>query len=407
MAKNAVKKRLLIVAQHFWPEDFRINDIADGFVQSGVEVDVLCGIPNYPKGRFYPDYSVTKNRRQSKDGVEIFRAFEIPRGGSSLGIFFNYVSYPFFSLFTLWRLLGRQYDSVLCYETSPVLMIFPAIIASKIKKAPLFSYVLDLWPENLYSVLPIKNKVLRAVASGVSVWHYRHGGRLIALSQGMKEQLESVTGKKDIAIFPQYCEDVYAVSSSPKGCRCAVFNIMFAGNFSPAQGLDILIELAKLCQKEGIEDVVFSMYGDGMSHADFVSDVENNNLSRYFKFFGRVSIDEVIGASKGADALFISLNQSENLDLTVPAKVSSCMAMCRPILCALSGAGATTIEEAGCGYCSPPGDAAALFENLKQLLSLSVDRLDERSQNAKDYYINNLSREAVLPKLIRHVIGTQ
>ena len=41
-------KKLLIVTQHFWPEAFRVNDLAAGFVERGWQVDVLCGLPNYP-----------------------------------------------------------------------------------------------------------------------------------------------------------------------------------------------------------------------------------------------------------------------------------------------------------------------------------------------------------------------
>ena len=32
--------RILVVTQHFWPENFRINDIVEGFVQDGLAVDV-------------------------------------------------------------------------------------------------------------------------------------------------------------------------------------------------------------------------------------------------------------------------------------------------------------------------------------------------------------------------------
>lgn len=49
--------RILVVTQHFWPENFRINDIVEGFVQDGLSVDVLCGLPNYPKGEWFDGYS--------------------------------------------------------------------------------------------------------------------------------------------------------------------------------------------------------------------------------------------------------------------------------------------------------------------------------------------------------------
>ena len=40
--------KILIITPHFWPEEFRINDIAVGFKEKGHEVDVLTNIPNYP-----------------------------------------------------------------------------------------------------------------------------------------------------------------------------------------------------------------------------------------------------------------------------------------------------------------------------------------------------------------------
>ena len=66
-------KRVLVVAQHFWPENFRINDIVEGFVESGIEVDVLCGLPNYPKGEWFPGYRYTGPRREKHGGADIFR----------------------------------------------------------------------------------------------------------------------------------------------------------------------------------------------------------------------------------------------------------------------------------------------------------------------------------------------
>ena len=35
------KKRVLVVSQHYWPENFRITDICKGFLEDGIECDVL------------------------------------------------------------------------------------------------------------------------------------------------------------------------------------------------------------------------------------------------------------------------------------------------------------------------------------------------------------------------------
>ena len=91
------KTKILIVTQYFWPENFKINDVAIGLLGKGYEVSVLTGQPNYPKGNIYEGYSNFHNRRECYQGINIHRAFVIPRGkGSGLRLFLNYISLAFF-----------------------------------------------------------------------------------------------------------------------------------------------------------------------------------------------------------------------------------------------------------------------------------------------------------------------
>ena len=50
-----MSKKILIVTQHFHPENFRFNDFAETLVKRGVDVSVLTGLPNYPEGKFLMD----------------------------------------------------------------------------------------------------------------------------------------------------------------------------------------------------------------------------------------------------------------------------------------------------------------------------------------------------------------
>ena len=38
---------ILIVTNHFWPEDFRINDLASGLNDRGHNISVLTGIAHF------------------------------------------------------------------------------------------------------------------------------------------------------------------------------------------------------------------------------------------------------------------------------------------------------------------------------------------------------------------------
>ena len=59
--------RVLIVSQYFWPESFRINDLAIGLQNRGHEVTVFTGLPNYPHGKLYPGYDYSSRRNTTRE----------------------------------------------------------------------------------------------------------------------------------------------------------------------------------------------------------------------------------------------------------------------------------------------------------------------------------------------------
>lgn len=72
--------KVLLLSQHFWPESFRINEVAQSLVEQGCEVTVLTGKPNYPDGDIFPGYQVAGVQRERHEGYEIVRVPLMPRG---------------------------------------------------------------------------------------------------------------------------------------------------------------------------------------------------------------------------------------------------------------------------------------------------------------------------------------
>ena len=58
--------KILVVGQHFYPEQFRINDICFSLAKRGHEVTMLTGLPNYPEGKIYPGYQHGENRDEGR-----------------------------------------------------------------------------------------------------------------------------------------------------------------------------------------------------------------------------------------------------------------------------------------------------------------------------------------------------
>lgn len=404
------EKRILIISQHYWPEPFRISDLAEGFTQLGIKVDVLCGLPNYPNGEWYEGYSFFYPRKQVKNNIAIYRAGEIRRkGNTNCSIFLNYISWPFCAVLNLWR-LRNKYDAVYCFNTSPILMCIPALIYGKLRKIPVIEFVGDLWPENLYSVLKIENSFLKGIADKICKAIYKSCDKIITVSPGVQNIIQSRTGKRDedFSIIPQYCEDFYACTVYDKELAekfKGTFNIVYAGNLSPAQDMDTLIEAFSMLRNSYKERVHLWIIGDGMSKQNVEKKVKMCELQDIVTLWGRVEPVEIPKFTSMADVIYIGLAKSSNLGLTVPSKVSSVLAAGKPVLACLDGNAADAIRDANCGIVCESGDIDALKNAIEEMLLCDEEQKGIWGRNAKAEYYLHYSREKNIRKTAEVIYG--
>lgn len=405
------KKRVLIVGQHYWPEPFRIADIAEGLVERGYEVDVLCGIPNYPSGKFFEGYGWFKNNRQIKSGVRIFRVPEIPRGNNTnFRIALNFLSFPFFALLCLPLVAFRKYDRIIAYQLSPVFMSLPAILLSKIKRVPLFFYICDFWPHSLFSIINIKNQSLRKLVTRMSYWHYRQASGAMGVFKGMQQRLVTEVGlsKEKTLYIPQAPEKIYEERPVDKSLSSRfknTFNIVFAGNINPAQSFDVITQAAKIVYDDGIKDIRYIIIGDGMSKKWLEREVKKLGLSKQFVFEGLKPVTEIPKYQLIADAMMVALTKSPLFEYGIPAKVYSYMPSGKPLLGAMDGAGQDLINTSGSGICVDSGDIKGLADAIKNLHSLTDKQRDLMGAKGFAYYKKHFDREKNLDRLIEFVFN--
>ncbi len=244
--------RILIVTQYFHPDSFRITDLAVGLVERGHDVTVLTGVPNYPSGTLFTGYQFWSLRRERYRGIEVIRVPLITRGSkSSLRLFLNYLSFAVIaSLVGPFRCRGR-YDFIFVAQYSPVFVGLPAILFKWLKKAPLYWWVQDLWPESLSATGVVTNTwVLRSIDRLVQ-WMYRRCDRILVQSMGFIEPVaRSGFPRSSITYFPNWAEDVYQGSATVGASELkkipSGFIVMFAGNIGDAQDFPSILKAANI-----------------------------------------------------------------------------------------------------------------------------------------------------------------
>ena len=398
--------KILVVCQHYWPENFRINDIVEGFLERGHEVDVLCGQPNYPEGEFYDGYDAHSIKEETHGKVRIFRTYEIKRGSNTnLRIFLNYMAYPVASGIRVKKLLKNDYDKVFIYQLSPVMMAYAGLKFAKKKKIGCAMYILDIWPQNLYSVIPIKNKAIRKFLYAWSMWYYKKPTQLITVSEKMRQYFLQVLGKKEneITFIPQCPEKLYEEEVHDPELETRFsggFNVVYTGNISPAQDLETITEAAKICIDNGLQDLRFIIVGDGMSRTHFEDLVEKAGIKEHFYFEGFHPIEDVPKYTDIADALLGTLKKDGLEDYSIPAKVMSYLAAGKPLLLAMEGEPEQILREADCGLSSKPGDAMALADNIKKLYHMPEAERKELGEHARVYQQAHFERDRNIDRML-------
>ena len=186
--------KILLVSKHFWPENFRINIIANHLSKKNY-IEVLCEEPSYNK--FKHRYKLNKN-------IKINRFWTYPRKKSLFSIFLNYLSFIVFGSFKIFRMNTSKFDLVFTYATSPIFQAIPSIIYSKTKKIPSFLWVQDLWPEVIEDLNILKNKFLIFMIKILTKIIYLNTNYIFAQSISFKKTIQKLSKKKvDLLYNPE------------------------------------------------------------------------------------------------------------------------------------------------------------------------------------------------------------
>jgi len=389
--------KVLIVSQYFWPENFKINDIAKGLVEKGCDVSVLTGLPNYPKGKIYNGYSFPKNKKENHEGITIYRSPLIPRGnGSGVRLFLNYFSLALLASLRV-LFIKNNFDKILVYEVSPVTIGIPAIIAKYRFKAPIFFWVQDLWPESVVAAGGITNKFMINLISKLTRFIYQHCEKILVQSKAFIPYIlnQNVSNSK-IIYLPNSTESFYnKVDVKNKFKKLMPEEgpiLMFAGNIGEAQGFNTVIKSASYLNDSGVK-VNWVILGDGRQRELIEKKINDLGLQKCFFFLGSYPSEEMPNFFACADALLVTLKRNLILSMTIPNRIQSFMACSKPIIANIDGEGGRVILEAKCGLVSPSEDYISFSKSIIDFLKLRADEKELMGKNARLYFEKEFDRK--------------
>jgi len=396
---------ILIVTQYFWPENMRINDLAEGMVSKGHCVTVLTGIPNYPEGHVFPAFKKSPDTFDHYKGAGVVRVPMVVRGKRRVTLALNYLSF-FISASCIggFKLRGRDFDAVFVYGVSPIMAAIPAVLIGKMKKAPVFVWVLDLWPESLRAVGVIKNKMALGLVGKCVSWIYDRTDYLLVQSRSFAENVRRYRKKSiedaRIVYFPSWAEDAFSEDGGPSDLLCkdaSVFTIVFAGNIGDAQDFPSILMAVEQLRSRALPDR-WVIVGDGRARQWLAHNVERRGLDNVH-LLGRHPLEKMPALFAAADALLVSLKTHDVFAKTIPGKVQAYLASGRPIIAMLDGEGASIIREAQAGRTCASGDASGLASIVQDMAQMHREQREAMGRAGKKFYLAHFSREKLFNQL--------
>ena len=386
--------KILVVSQHYAPEPFRLPDLCEALLAAGHTVKVVTDVPNYPEGYIYPEYVNGKRRDETINGVPVHRTFTIGRRKNVIFRFLNYYSWRFSAGHYL-KHLKEDFDVVLSWQTSPVMMSIPALEYSKKNNKKTLLYCLDIWPACLKAGGIGSGPVFDYFGS-LSKKIYSSADRILVSSEMFIDYFKQTHGIEGdrIAHLPQYAESVF--EEIEDNTVDDEINVTFAGNVGKAQSVETVIEAAALV---GDPSIKWNVVGDGSSLEECKRMAEEKGLENVI-FHGRHPLSDMPEFYARSDAMLLTLCDDEIISYTLPGKVQTYMAAGKPVIAAAGGESKLVIEKSGCGYCTPPENAEALADSVRRFAALSRAERKEMGRRASEYYKKYFSKEIFVSELI-------
>jgi glycosyltransferase involved in cell wall biosynthesis len=397
--------RVTFLTHYFPPEvgpaQTRLIELAKRLITGGKSVTVVTAVPSYPAGVIFPGYRGKLFIDDLVDGIRVLRTWVFAtRGRGFLSRLVNYLSFPVFSLLAV-RKLGPT--DVIYVQSPPLFTGLAAIWFARLKHAPFIFNVSDIWPQSAIELGMLRNGLAIRLAEWLERRIYRRAARITVPTPGILERLvaRGVPREKLFLLTNGVDTVAYDVKTPDLelGLRLGLGGhkvFMYAGLHGLAQGLDVILEAAKLTRNA---EVLYVFVGDGADKPALVAKAEAQGISNV-RFLPIQPTSTLPALLNLVYATIIPLKRLELFKAALPSKLFDSMAAGRPIVAPLWGEAAALVETAGCGLVVEPEDAAAVNKAVEKLAAdpALAHRLGEQGRR---YVVEHFDRDDIAKRLAK------
>ena len=326
------------------------------------------------------------------------------------------------------------------WVVEPALFCAPtALVVARLSGAKAWLHVQDFEVDAAFDLGLLRGKLLRRLVMGAERWLMRRFDVVSTISQRMHQRLLAkgvAPGKAvlavnwvDMAQFALPSPEGVAAYRRELGLADDAVVALYSGNMGAKQGLEVLAEVARLCQDylrgEGAaptntgdaptntadaptitadpvgaappprmnSGLVFVFCGNGAGRANLVQRCHGLTNVRFIDLQPADRLPDLLTMAD----IHLLPQRADAADLVMPSKLTGMLASARPVVATAKPATELANVVQGCGMVVPPEDPAAFAEALK-LLAADPVRCERLGAAGFLYAQAHLDKESVLTK---------
>ena len=314
------------------------------------------------------------------------------------------------------QVAGKEKNIDLVFATSTPLTV--GIVALYLKFRKKWKYVFevrDLWPEFPIQIGAIRNKLLIGLLRFFERKIYQKAEFVIALSPGMEDGVKA-TGipAEKVCVIPNMSKpDLFFPREKSKEMMekyfsgVSKFRIVHFGAMGVANGLEYIIEAAKVLWQQGIEDVEFVLLGYGSTEPELKRMCRDYDLKNVV-FLGPHNLYATSEIVNCCDASITSFKNLPILYTNSPNKLFDSLSAGKPVIVNSAGWTKQLVEENDCGFYVDPENPGDLAEKIRRYKGnrLLLQRWGENARRlSEQVYDKSILSEKFVRVLER--IGTE
>lgn len=293
----------------------------------------------------------------------------------------------------------------ICYAMSTPLTV--GLIALWVKRKLGIAYYFeigDLWPAAPIQMGFIRNPLLKYLLYALERHIYRKADKIIALSPGIRDSIETVVPDKDVYLIPNMADCSFFKMECKDPNYEALFNvkdkfvISYIGAAGKANHLEYLLDAAVSCQTNSypVQFLVVA-YGSELERIKRVAEAKRIHNINFLPYQSKTGLRKILNIT---DAIYISYAPVSVLQTGSPNKFFDALAAGKLVILNTNGWLREITELNKCGFYANPQTPETFIDKLSPFIK-DPNLLFSYQKNARHVAEQYYSKDLQIQKLLK------